>query len=151
MQPHGKQHSTHVYHTWSVHLQSTHRRPSRRSHTNDAREVFIPSEVVLPSLSARIVEGHQSSLARIWRFNLGILVSVTSWTGQGQIVQDGLSTTTDWYDVLYRKRLRCKVHRATAVLATASCSVGDELPFLGSHVCSRHTQEGVCLIPPSVL
>ena len=88
-----------------------------------------------------MVEWGRCPIDGVGRFNLGVFVATASWTGEGQVLWNRLTSTTDRQDVFYRKRLRSKGRWALAVLATTSGPFGDQLSLFCPDAGFRHSRE----------
>ena len=134
----GKQRSSNVDHTRSVHLQGTYGRTSCRCQTDDVAEIIAPLEMIPPLLPSRVVQSCQLAIGGVRRFDLVVLVTVAAETSIRQVLQYRQSTAAEGDDMFDGKRLSRESLRTLTVLTPTICPLGDDLSVTPTHSGSRH-------------
>ena len=95
---------------------------------NDGGEIFVPGEMLVPSLLSGIVQRDDCSGNRITSMRVIIFVIVAALTGQRQILQLAGAPFAFRHDVFDRKLLKGKSCLPEAILAAVTSALGYE-PF----------------------
>ena len=103
--------------------------PSGRQ-ANDAFETFIPCEVCLPTLLARMKQRHKLTCQEISCPRLVVFVVVTSLAGEGEVRERRVAALTAGNDMVKRKRLGGIFGRTLTIL---TASLG--MPFYFATQC----------------
>jgi hypothetical protein len=129
------QQTSQVDHLLLIHLQRCDGGATSRCQADKQGKVVAPHKMFGPALLPRVEEGHESTVEGICTFDLIILVTVTRWARQGEIIQPGAPTFGPRHNMLHSKRTRHKAVWGVTVLTTPArtckhgLSLGRRDPF----------------------
>ncbi len=103
----------------TIQLKSFDRGAARRSQPDHQSSILIPSEMIRPSLAARVEQSNSAARQRINAIHLVILAVIASGASPGQIFDFGFAATHDGNDVLDVERLRDKTPDTVTILTEA--------------------------------
>lgn len=104
-QPHGTPERPGLLQEGGVHIQRHDGRPPDGCPTNHALPVLAPTEVLLPTVRARVKQWHQPAGARISGFPSIAFCDVAVGAGEAQVVGCRLAAGSPWDDMIQMKRL----------------------------------------------
>jgi hypothetical protein len=118
------QNTPEIHHTGTIQLQLLHRGTPRWRQTEYHSVILIPGKVLMPALSAGMVQWRRLTTDRVQRFDAGVLAVITSLTGPGQIRVCICATARPWHNMFDRERVRGKPGLTLTVFTTFPGTLG---------------------------
>lgn len=113
--------------------------PGRRQAENE-RAVFVPAEMLIPSVLAWMEERNHFARAWVARSDFGVLVTVATLAGQREVFGDGRAAQFHGMNMFDMKITGRIAHLAAAVFTTTTHALEHQAAQFGADVRSTHKQ-----------